>query len=55
MYTGKDKKNHTLFSVDFLTFCFIYECSLDYGVDYFKQFTVVMNALDNRGKQTPKD
>ena len=23
--------------------------STDYGVNFFKQFTVVMNALDNRG------
>ena len=24
--------------------------SSEYGVDYFKQFNVVMNALDNRGE-----
>ena len=30
----------------------LFTCSLystDYGTDYFKKFTLVMNALDNRG------
>lgn len=26
--------------------------SPDYGVDFFKKFTMVMNALDNRGEKT---
>lgn len=29
---------------------FFPKLSPDYGVDYFKQFDVVMNALDNRGR-----
>lgn len=29
---------------------FLYHFSPDYGVDFFKKFTVVMNALDNRGE-----
>lgn len=36
-----------------LVYIFIfYLCfhSSEYGLDYFKQFNVVMNALDNRGE-----
>lgn len=29
---------------------FFYHFSPDYGVDFFKKFTMVMNALDNRGE-----
>ena len=28
--------------------------SPDYGVDFFRKFTLVMNALDNRGKKPAK-
>lgn len=29
---------------------FFYYFSLDYGVDFFKKFTMVMNVFDNRGE-----
>lgn len=29
---------------------FFHLFSPDYGVDFFKKFTMVMNALDNRGE-----
>lgn len=35
------------------TVLFIYvDCSPKYNVNFFKQFTLIMNALDNKGRQT---
>lgn len=31
-------------------FCFVLFCSPDYNVEFFRQFILVMNALDNRGE-----
>ncbi|XP_030881129.1 SUMO-activating enzyme subunit 2 [Leptonychotes weddellii] len=31
-----------------VTFCFVLFCSPDYNVEFFRQFILVMNALDNR-------